>query len=239
MATPLKAVAERLEGTYGSPGRDGDLPLGNKVDPLDELIFIILTVMTEFGVDGVYRELRKRYPTWEQLMAARVSTIARILQPIGLREQRARRIKSLLREIQRREGKVDLTRLHVMRDDDAEAYLVTLPGVGKKVARCVMLYSLGRDTFPVDSHVLRVLKRLGLAESALTLQSSQDLLQGRIPQVLRYTLHVNLVIHGRTVCKARQPNCAACVLRPPCPAARPIPPTASCGSSDGHSAVVE
>ncbi|MEX2245607.1 MAG: endonuclease III [Dehalococcoidia bacterium] len=207
-----------MSTTYGTPIRD-PLPLNNKPDPLDELIYILLTVMTEFGVDGVYETLRREFPTWADVANTPGEGIARILQPIGLSTQRARRMKALLAEIINREGAADLRRLHRLSDAEAEAYLCTLPGVGKKVARCVMLYSLGRDVFPVDAHVLRVLKRLGLAEPELTLQKAQDTLQNRVPDVLRFTLHVNLVVHGRTICRARKPNCEACVLAPSCPSA--------------------
>jgi len=215
-------VADRLNAEYGKPNYD-PLPLGNKPDPVDELVYIILTVMTEFGIERVYSAIRQRFATWDDVLAAPASALAETLQPIGLSNQRAARIRGLLEEIQRREGKLDLSRLRQLSDAEAETYLCTLPGVGKKVARCVMLYSLGREVFPVDAHVLRVLKRLGLAEPDLTLQRAQDVLQERVPEFLRYTLHVNLVVHGRTVCRARKPKCGECVLASRCPSAQVQP----------------
>jgi endonuclease III len=212
----LQTVADELTTAYGRPPHD-PLPLGNKPDPLDELIYIMLTVMTEFGAASVYSELRTRYPAWADVLSAPVEQLTAVLQPIGLSVQRARRIHALLGEILKREGKLDLEVLHSLHDAEAEAYLTTLPGVGKKVARCVMLYSLKRDVFPVDAHVLRVLKRLGLADEHLTLQQAQDTLQDSVPDSLRYTLHVNLVVHGRTTCRARRPKCGQCVLAPRCP----------------------
>ena len=167
----------------------------------------------------MYRELRSAYPSWRAVLASPAAELTRVLQPIGLSAQRARRIHALLAEIVRREDELNLNRLYSLNDAEAEAYLASLPGVGKKVARCVMLYSLGRNVFPVDTHVLRVLKRLGLAEEALSLQRAQDALQVAVPESIRYTLHVNLVVHGRTICRARAPRCAECVLAEQCPSA--------------------
>jgi len=206
---------DSLSRVYGVPSHT-PLPLGNKQDPLDELIYIMLTVMTEFGVDAVYSELRAAYPRWDAVIEREERELAAALRPIGLYWQRARRIRQLLSEIKAREGSATLKRLYQMDDPAVESYLTSLPGVGKKVARCVMLYSLGRDVFPVDAHVLRVLKRLGLADDGLTLKEAQDALQPIVPEVLRFTLHVNLVIHGRTICRARVPRCGECVLRVRC-----------------------
>lgn len=209
-------AAKSLGHCYGEPTRS-PLPLGNKRDPLDELVFIVLTVMTEFGVEAVFQKLRARYRPWDRIATARESSIARLLQPVGLSTQRARRLRAMIREVVRREGSADLSQLGHLSDEELEEYLATLPGVGTKVARCVMLYSLGREVFPVDAHVLRVLKRLGLASPDLTMQKAQDTLQPQVPSRLRYALHVNLVQHGRTVCKARRPICAGCCLRRLCP----------------------
>jgi len=216
-ARSFHVIAEDLAAEYGAPRAD-PLPLHNQPDPLDELIFIMLTVMTQFGVDAVFARLRAMYASWLSLLAASEAEVASALQPIGLSTQRARRLQAMLSVVVAREGAADLSRLSTMTDAAVEAYLTSLPGVGKKVARCVMLYSLGRRVFPVDAHVLRVLKRLGFADQDLTLQRAQDVLQPQTPELLRYTLHVNLVVHGRTVCKARKPLCGQCCLRGLCPA---------------------
>jgi endonuclease III len=217
-ASRFRSIADALEAAHGRPARF-PLPLGNKPDPLDELIYIMLTVMTEFGVEGAFANLKRRFPTWVHVLAARGSSLVAVLQPIGLSEQRAKRIRLLLREVRRREGSVHLNRLHTMDDAHVEEYLTTLPGVGKKVARCVMLYSLRRDVFPVDAHILRVLQRLGLASDDLSLSNAQDVLQAQVPEFLRYNLHVNLVVHGRTICRARTPKCTECILARQCPSA--------------------
>ncbi|MEX0750591.1 MAG: endonuclease III [Dehalococcoidia bacterium] len=214
----FRIIADRLAEEYGSPGHDS-LPLGNQSDPVDELVYIILTVMTESGAEDTFAHLRALFPRWESVTAETEVILAEVLRPIGLYHQRARRLVSMFDVIREREGSIDLRRLKALPDDEIEAYLSSLPGVGKKVARCVMLYSFRRNVFPVDTHVLRVLKRLGFASGDLRLTASQDALQKQVPEILRFTLHVNLVVHGRTVCRARKPRCADCVLSSRCPSA--------------------
>ena len=205
-------IAESLDATYGVPARD-PLPLGNHTDPLDELIYIQLTVMTEFGVDGVWRELKRRYPTWDRVLRGRRATLVRVLQPIGLYEQRADRLRAILRRIKDDRGECTLDFLAAMPDAEAEAYLTSLPGVGTKVARCVLMYSLGRDVLPVDAHVLRVAKRLRLLDEEMTWSRAHNAIHEAVPPPYRYSLHVNLVMHGRSVCRARNPQCEECGLR--------------------------
>lgn len=204
-------ISESLTATYGTPSRD-ELPLGNQADPLDELVYILLTVMTEFGVDGVYATLKRRFPTWDALLRARRSTLARLLQPIGLSEQRADRLRTILARLKREHGRCTLDFLHGVSDEDAEAYLLSLPGVGKKVARCVLMYSLGRDVLPVDAHVLRVSKRLRLLASDVSWTAAHDAIHALVPAEQRYGLHVNLVRLGRDLCRARNPKCGECAL---------------------------
>jgi endonuclease III len=208
---PAHRIAESLAVEYGTPTRR-ELPLGNHPDPLDELIYILLTVMTEFGVDGVWRELKRRYPAWDAVLRARQSTIERILQPIGLYEQRATRLRTILKRIRVDRGACSLDFLASMPDAEAESYLTSLPGVGKKVARCVLMYSLGRDVLPVDAHVLRVAKRLHLLEDDVSWGHAHDAIHEAVPPAYRYALHVNLVRHGRAVCRARSPKCSDCGL---------------------------
>jgi len=103
-----------------------------------------------------------------------------------------------------------------MTDDDAERLLTTLPGVGKKVAKCVLMYSLDRQVLPVDVHTHRVAVRLGLAAKRRP-DTSQDLIEAQVPPPLRYGFHVNAIAHGRSVCLPRKPMCEVCVLRQYCP----------------------
>ncbi|GMU41875.1 MAG: endonuclease III [Chloroflexota bacterium] len=207
----IRRLSESLDAVYGVPSRD-DLPLGNKRDPLDELVYIMLTVQTQFGVDEVYDALKRRFPDWDALLRARPATVERILAPLGLSKQRAERLRVILRRLRDERGRCTLDFLASLSDEDAEAYLGALPGVGPKVARCVLMYALGRDVLPVDAHVLRVAKRVGLLDADTSWPRAHDAIHESVPAPYRYGLHVNLVRLGRDVCGARNPDCEACPL---------------------------
>jgi endonuclease III len=209
------ALVRRLHDYYGQPTYD-PLPLGNKRDPLNELIFILLTVQTQYGVDETFEALKRRFPTWDAALRAREATLARILQPLGLSSQRSRRLRVILRRLRDDFGECTLEPLRAMDDVEAEGYLRSLPGVGPKVARCVLMYSLGRNLLPVDAHVYRVAQRIGLLEESVPYDAAHDAIHEVVPPPHRYSLHVNLVRLGRDLCDARQPKCEACPLRERC-----------------------
>jgi endonuclease-3 len=135
----------------------------------------------------------------------------------GIADQKADRIQRILAEILRREGSLDLARLDGLDDDSVEAYLTSLPGVGPKTAACVLVFSMGRPAFPVDTHVHRVATRLGWLPAGTNAERAHELLRALVPPDIRYDLHIALISHGRTVCHARRPACDACVLRRLCP----------------------
>lgn len=207
----VRRLSESLDAVYGVPSRN-DLPLGNKRDPLDELIYIMLTVQTQFGVDEVYEALTRRFSTWDAMLRARHTTVERILAPLGLSQQRTLRLRTILRRLRDEHGTCTLDFLAEMSDAEAEAYLCSLPGVGPKVARCVLMYSLGRDVLPVDAHVLRVAQRVGLLDHGVPWTKAHEAIHECVPPSYRYGLHVNLVRLGRDVCGARSPQCAECPL---------------------------
>lgn len=190
------------------------LPLGNKPDPLDELVFIILTTMTQYGPMGVFDDLKRRFPTWDGLLRRGAEADLReIIAVCGLVNQKAPQLIAIAEKLQADFGSVSLSSLHVMPDDQAEAYLLSLPRVGKKVARCVLMYSLSRDVLPVDAHVLRVAQRVGLLPKGITWAKAHDAIHEAVPPGARFDLHVGLVQHGREVCTFKNPRCDDCVLR--------------------------
>jgi endonuclease III len=191
-------------------------PLGNKLDPLDELIFILLTIMTEYGAKKVFDQIKGKYSSWQNLLDSSKEEFYFYLRPLGLVNQRGKKIIAILKEVKRRLGVVNLDVLRNLSDDEIENFLTTLPGVGIKTARCVMMYSLGCKVFPVDTHVYRLSKRLGLLRPDVSWQKSHDILQTIVPDEYRYSLHVNLVRHGREICKAKSPKCQDCILRKIC-----------------------
>ncbi|MFO7641222.1 MAG: endonuclease III [Candidatus Competibacteraceae bacterium] len=220
--------------------RYADFDHHNLKDPLDELLFIICSTKT---AEGSYRatfdQLKAVFPTPRDLAEAPAEYIARPLAAGGLSGTKSRAIRALLDTLIDRFGAPTLEPLRDMSDRDAEAFLTSLPEVGKKVARCVLLYALGRPVFPVDTHCWRIARRLGWVRSTQKdgrcVPRDADRLQAKIPPELRFSLHVNLISLGREICTARNPNCAACPIAPWCRrigvAARPARRTAS--SRDG------
>lgn len=181
----VRGVEARLHRAYGRPTHH------NPIDPLDDLIFLVLSRMTqEVKYLRAYDQLRDAMPSWSLVRDADTEMLEDLLHDAGLARTKSHQIQAILREIEEREGRLDLRHLRHLPDDEAEAYLTSLPGVARKTARCVMLYALGRDTCPVDAHVWRVMGRLGLApQTAWSERASRDL-EERIPREIRGSLHV-------------------------------------------------
>lgn len=208
-------VERRLREAYGQPRHQ------NPEDPLDDLVFVMLSRMTQQRkYVRTYRALRRRYPSWERLLEAESNEIVSLLQDAGLAETKARQTREVLAEVRRREGQLSLQRLRELPDEEAQAYLTSLPGVGVKTAQCVLLYALGRDVCPVDAHVWRIGQRLGLAPAGPWSERAASRLEAALPAGLRASLHVTMVAHGRRICLARVPRCESCVLEDLCPSSR-------------------
>lgn len=203
-AEELLPIIERLlRGVYGTAS------LGNKADPLDELIFIQLSIRTREGsYTDTYKLLEQRVAgDWQELLHLPSSDVTKILRSGGMAEVKYRRLVGQVREIKQRFGRATLEPLHEMGDYEAEGILTALPGVGPKAARCVLLYSLDRDVFPVDGHCRRILDRLGFVPRKIDRKAAHDFLQDLVPSDLRHSLHVNLIHHGRAVCIPGTPRC--------------------------------
>ena len=206
-----------LQALY--PQRD----LGNHADPLDELIYIMISRRTREGAyQDVFRRLRTRFPDWADMALASVQEIESIVGSAGLGELRAAALQQTLQLIHEEMGSYSLERLREWNDDRIETFLRKLPGVGAKSAYCVMMYSLGRAAFPVDTHNRRVLERIGIFRHAgLDLRTvgdhkrAQAVLTDLVAPELRHSLHVSLVLHGRSVCRAT-PRCEDCAISSMC-----------------------
>lgn len=203
----------------GRADRD-PLPLGNKPDPLDELVYILLTVMTRSQprIDRAFDGLVSLAGAagWVGLLAADRDELDDVLRPLGFVNRRRDQLLELVRRVEVDHGG-SLQPLRELPVDDAMTYLLSLPGVGVKTAKCVLMYSLGRDVLPVDIHVLRVAKRLGLVAADASWDQADRQLERDVPDELKFDVHVQFVVHGRDVCKSRNPQCGACVLRDVCP----------------------
>lgn len=212
-ADRLPAVDVRLQEEYGTAD------LGNKADPLDELVYIQLSIRTREGAyQNIYAALRHLVGgNWRRLIDVPDEEVLQALRAGGMAAVKLRRLREQILAIEARFGAATLDPLREMDDQAAEQFLTSLEGVGKKAARCVLLYSLHRDVFPVDSHCRRVLARLGFLPSEIDRKAADDYLQVLVPPSIRHTLHVNLVHHGRACCLPVQPLCARCPILDLCP----------------------
>lgn len=201
--------------------RFGELEPPHAADPLDELILTVLSQHTsDLNAERAFADLRAAFPDgWDSVVKVPAGSVADAIRSGGLANSKAPRIQAILREIHDREGAYDLGGLRGLGDDDARSYLMSLPGVGPKTAAVVLSFALGRDTIPVDTHVHRVSKRLGLVPAKVSAERTDRLLHDRVPAGLRTQLHVGLIRLGREICKAPTPRCAACPLKDLCPTA--------------------
>ena len=200
--------------------RFGPLDPPRRLDPLEELVLTVLSQNTsDVNRDRAYASLRERFPTWDALAAARPEEIADAIRPGGLANTKAPRILAILRAIQDREGSLDLKWMHQASDADVRDYLTSLPGVGPKTAACVLAFSLERPALPVDTHVYRAARRLGLIAPTVGAGAAHEVMERVVPPKLRVPMHVGLIRLGREVCKAGRPRCEACPLQDLCPTA--------------------
>ncbi|MBA2273556.1 MAG: endonuclease III [Actinobacteria bacterium] len=206
-ARRIRAVHRRLRKLQGPFKPKPRVPI------IDELVGTLLSQHTsDTNTARAFAGLKTRFPTWEEVRDAPSEEVADAIRAGGLADQKAPRIKAILTEIEGREGALDLSRLHGLPDQEVDDYLCSLPGVGPKTAACVLVFSMGRNAFPIDTHVHRVARRLGWIDDGVTAEAAGRELSPKVPAEIRYSLHMALIDHGRKVCKARNPRCSQCVL---------------------------
>ncbi len=166
--------------------------------------------------DVAYGRLRERFPSWDSVRDADADEVEAAIRPGGISRVKAERIQTILRAL----GDDDLSWLEVALVEEGRDFLCSLPGVGRKTAACVLLFSYGLPDFPVDTHVYRVGTRLGLIRPGASFDEAHDEVRRLAPPEDAYELHVNLIRHGRTTCSARAPRCGECALRRMCPFGR-------------------
>ncbi|TET11686.1 MAG: endonuclease III [Candidatus Thorarchaeota archaeon] len=202
-----KKVCDILIRYYGKAVSSRKLP------PLDELVMTILSQHTsDVNMFRSFGFLKERYLTWEEVLEAPQDELALVIKSSGMYNLKAKRIQATLREIHTRVGKLDLTLLETMELDEAKKWLTSLHGVGPKTAAIVLLFSFERPVLPVDTHVWRVTKRLGLIEQRVSREKAHVLLEQIMPSSCIPSLNKNLVRHGREVCRAQNPKCDDCFL---------------------------
>jgi len=211
LAAKIAEVHRRLLAEYGDPRRK------RCEDPVGQLIATILSQNTsDVNTARAYASLRAAFPDWRAVMDAPVEAVADAIRSGGLANQKAPRIQAVLRRIYETRGDFDLTWLAQLPVDEARRWLDDLPGVGNKTASILLLFCFGRPAFPVDTHVHRVTRRLGLAPAKATPDRVMRIIEAHTPPEWFYPLHLNLIRHGRAVCKARNPRCEACILADIC-----------------------
>jgi DNA (cytosine-5)-methyltransferase 1 len=221
--TFLREVSRILGVLYGSPD------LGNKKDPTDELVYIILARKTpERAYQSTFAALKRRFPCWDDLLDAPRNEVEGLVRSGGLSGKKTTSLFGALSALRERFGRCSLDQARSWEDEELESFLCGLPEIQRKSAYCIMMYSFGRQVFPADTHVGRVLSRLGpyrelgLSLEGLDHKKLQKILADLAPPNLRYSLHVNLVLHGRAVCRAIKPLCGQCELRNFCASYRRI-----------------
>tara|TARA_B100000029_G_scaffold116138_2_gene108893 strand:- start:13861 stop:14532 length:672 start_codon:yes stop_codon:yes gene_type:complete len=188
--------------------------------PLDELIFTVLSQNTsDLNTYRSYERLTKKYHSWDQVMNASVAEIEIEIRIGGLSKVKAPRIKNILTEIFSRNGELSIDSIKKMEITESIDWLTSIPGVGRKTASCVLLFSFGMAAFPVDTHVLRVSKRLELVDDNISADKAHNLLEKLVDPEKYYQTHMDMIQHGRTVCIASKPNCKECFLNIICPSA--------------------
>ncbi len=202
------AIRDRLRELYGRPRNDAH------GEPVSELVRTILSQHTnDTNRDVAYDRLRAALPTWHAVRDAPVAEVEEAIRPGGLAPSKAPRIQGALRTL---DDDLDLDWLREAPREEALAHLIALPGVGRKTAACILIFSFDRPEIPVDVHVERVGKRLGLFRERAGFEEAHDEMLAITPPEDAYELHMNLIEHGRRICRP-QPRCCECALRRMCP----------------------
>lgn len=211
MEKKIRKLSQLLEREYGKR------MWKSHGDPLSVLIGTILSQNTsDNNSHKAFANLKSKFKDWDEVRRARVEKIADTIRSGGLADVKAPRIKSILSQIYEENHHLNLSFLKKWRTDKIKSWLRRFNGVGDKTIACVLLFSLKRPALPVDTHVLRVSKRLGLVPRNLNATQAEVLLEKLIPKNWIYQFHLNLIAHGRAICKAANPLCQDCVLLENC-----------------------
>lgn len=204
-------IHRRLLEMYGEPVWRNPLP------PVDELVSTILSQNTnDSNRDRAFESLRRCFPTWEAVRDAPQEEVIEAVRVAGLANQKGARIQAALKDITEQRGALNLDFLKDMPDEEAYDWLVQFKGVGPKTAAIVLLFSLGKPAFPVDTHIYRVSGRLGLRPEKMSVEDAHTHLAALFPPDAYYAAHLNIIRLGREICQARKPKCLECPLKDLC-----------------------
>jgi endonuclease III len=204
-------INELLTARYGIPVRQKKLP-----KPVDMLLATILSQNTNDNNSyRAYNNLLENFESWENILSVRQKVLEKIISVAGLTKQKAFAIKNFIKTIHSEKRTITLDYLKEMNNDSAINELIRFKGVGVKTASCVLLFSLNRNVCPVDTHVHRIVNRLGIVKSS-TPDKTYFLLNEGFPENIAHQFHTNLIKLGREICKPQKPACSVCPLEIKC-----------------------
>lgn len=204
---PIGYIIQNLERAYGVPENK------RSSNPLDMLVKIVLSQATsDTNSHRTFAALKKKFPTWDEALRARTSQIAATIREGGLANQKAAVIKDLLKQIKQEHGTLDLSFLHGLDVEEARNYLSQFRGIGPKTVACTLLFACRKEIFPLDTHIFRVLRRVGLIPQKCSDRRAHEIMDKIVPRGKFYSFHVNLIRHGRALCRPREPLCARCPI---------------------------
>lgn len=204
----LKKVIQRLDEYFGKP-------FDNKLNPPEVLDVLIATKLSQNTTDkssyAAFKNLKAKFPTWEITGKANLNSIKNCIKVCGLANTKASDIKSMLMSMRKKNVDLSFKFLKAYSDEEVYKEFLQYKGIGIKTISCVLIFALGRDAFPVDTHVHRVLNRLGIVESNSP-GKTFELVKDKIPEGKKYELHSNLIKFGRNICRSKNPLCNICFL---------------------------
>ena len=204
---PLRYIIQNLERTFGTP------VLQPKSDPLEMLIRVILSqATTDVLSERTFQSLTAKFKTWENLLSAETSEVAESIKMGGLANQKAQVIKELLSNVKAENGSLNLNFLHDLPTRAAVTYLKKFRGIGPKTIACTLLFASHKNIFPLDTHIFRVLRRVGIVPPKCADERAHEILDAVVPEGKFYSLHVNLIRLGRQICRPQEPLCERCPI---------------------------
>ena len=187
-----------------------------KNQPLDTLIKTILSQNTsDINSFRAFDSLKLKCPNWEICLQTPIEEIEEAIRMGGLAKTKSKRIKNILEKIKEDKGNLKINFLNNLPVDKARKWLISLKGVGEKTAAVTLLFAFNKPIFPVDTHVLRVTKRMGLIGD-ISLNKAHHELKKIISKEYYYESHLNLIEHGRKICHAQNPECQKCKVSKYC-----------------------
>lgn len=207
MKKKIEKVNKLLIEYFGVPPKAKKSPT-----PLDAIIGTILSQNTnDKNSYQAYRNLKDNFNNWDELSLLKPPQIEKYIKVAGLGKQKSKAIYELLQSLMKKEKLVSLDHIKIKNDKEILEELTSYNGVGVKTASCVLLFSLGRNVCPVDTHVHRTLNRLCIVETNLPDKTFYKIIN-KIPENAAHSFHTNLIRLGREICKPTNPNCSICPL---------------------------